>query len=786
MAGWFPLFVSGFQQNKRSGININFIDTNVFEYAFIDHTKQANVSLLPAASGFTASASTFGQLIDINGYPNDAAASGQTFGGGLHFPGADQFTGPYVFTWDGDGTLNLASGTWTEASGTYTKNSNGSWASATGPTKTRTVASLSGLTGPSLVNFNFSATGGSNGSGGFVRNFQVYRLEDETDLLAGKIFRAGFKQLYVDFKPSLIRFMDWNNVNNTPVVRFEHRNLPASAAYAASYTAGPRYGVTSGTNQMTLSGASAVSPFPATPVSMQHGEVVTCRIGSGFARTGEIAIASINKATGVITTSSAHGFSTNDIIIHQMGAGPPPREPSGMTQLDMVPCKVTVTGSTTYTAVAYPSGSAINMTGFSNFDFGWAYNYTTFNVGARGEYPVVFNDTVSTASRFGNSFCAAGDHKSFVFNKFVVASSLATGAWVMETGQGAAPLFPGVPFEICTAFMNELAAMGLIADMWVNIPFFGMTSHDSDYDSGSNWPVKMVDVIINGANGYAGLDSRCKLKVEHCNETWNDSFAFCSAGKRLSYLLDPAIGRDKSVGSSIRAVQAIRDIKAAFPGNSRIQYVLAGQGTLGSGHIVNAVRLNGNSQYFGAIGDSNTPLSNFDYWAWGGYFHSDNGATNAAYSIPTLAAAWLSGDATAKATAISNMVLAATTPAIGGGETTLRYSGTLLPEYISVASAQGKKTIMYEGGWDESVTNWTSDQNAFLMAVKRSAAWATALRNFHDAFNSTVAEGPADYVMIGAQFGHTPAGNPDTYSGGVEGASLDLAWHALKARNNGL
>lgn len=763
---------SALPANKRSSININGLD--VFEYAFIDHTRQGDNFPGPIGAYYANSPVPWTQLIDSDGWPNNSAANGLPFGGGVRIPGAGQFAGPYVITWEGDGTVQVVgSGTWTEVNGagtSYRKLGNGSWSSISGQ-RARIIANLSGANGPQLLLLCVWATGGS---GGFLKNLKFYRLEDEADLLTGKIFRRGFKQLYVDYNPSLIRFMDWNMVNNSQLSRFEQRTTPGKASYVSNWVAGPRYGTTSGSNRMVLPGVAG------TPGSMQHGELVTCRIGAGMARAGTTVVTSISQSNPGIVTAVGHGFSTGDVIVHQMMSPIPGQAPAGMVELNNTPCAIAVIDENTYSI-----GTDTSL--FSSFTIGTAYQYVTLNVGGRGEYPVVYVDGVSPASRYGSNYLATGDYKTFTFDKEIIASSTVKGAWLMSNGGSQAVLQSGVPLEVCTALVNELMQMttsGSI-DMWVCIPHRGMISSDQDYAPSSNWPVNMVNTILNGANGYAGLDSRCKLYVEHSNETWNTGFPHANFLKKIGYQRWPASGPyDVSSYSTLRAVLSIEEIKAAFPGSPRIHYVLSGQGAVGPTHVVNAYRLNG-SVYFNSD-TLNTwrtdPMSHFDYFAWAGYFYNPDDGSSGSNSLGICTNAWLAASsAGAKEAACATYVVGIV--GTGTGETTSRYAGTLLPAYATAVAAKGKKTIMYEGGWDHGVEGFTQGQNAFLAACKRSAAWAQALRNFHDAFNAiSVAECPAEYIMVNNRWGHS---SPDTYSGGVEGGNLDLAWQYLAARNKG-
>jgi hypothetical protein len=526
---------------------------------------------------------------------------------------------------------------------------------------------------------------------------------------------------------------------------------------------------------MMLAGVSGM------PSSMQHGEIVTCRIGAGLARADGKAVTNISKANPGVVTAPGHGFITGDVVIHQMMSSIPGQAPAGMTQLNNTPCTVTVIDANNYSI-------GVDTTAYPTFTVATAYQYVTLNVGGRGEYPVMYVDGVSPACRYGAAYMANGDYKSFSFDKDIVASSKVKGAWLFSNG-GESVLPAGVPLEICTALINELMAMtssGPI-DMWVCIPHRGMISSDQDYSPASNWPVNMVKTILEGANGFPGLDSRCKLYVEHSNETWNTGFTQANFMKKLGYQRWSASGPyDVSSYSTLRAVLSMEEIKAAFPGNSRIKYVMAGQGAVGSTHVTNSCRISG-SVYFNSdlLNTWRTePISHFDYFAWAAYFYNPDDGSTSASSLGAATKAWLAAgtNTTAQETAFAAYV--AGIVGAGSDETTSRYAQTLLPNYANTMSAKGKKTIMYEGGWDHGVSGYTADQNAFLAACKRSSSWAKALRNFHDAFNAIpAAECPAEYVMVGDRWGHTPT---DQYKGGVEGANLDLAWQSLAARNKGV
>ena len=180
------------------------------------------------------------QNVDANGWPNKDDAGGTTgtsyqpMGGGIRIPSCTDFNGPYVLEWTGNGTVVLIVGAvvlnWTQdnttALGDTTNTYSGRWAvSFTNKPgqNALVVIRASGTVFPTI----FRPFIGSNGPAPFMTNLRFYRYEDRADLLAGKIFRRGWKQTIVDLNPRHIRLLDWMGANSSAVVRFEHRTKPS-------------------------------------------------------------------------------------------------------------------------------------------------------------------------------------------------------------------------------------------------------------------------------------------------------------------------------------------------------------------------------------------------------------------------------------------------------------------------------------------------------------------------------------------------------------------------------
>jgi len=761
---------------KRSTINMNFL--SIFDYMFINHIKQGD-SYGPQGTSFATTIDPWNKYLDANGYPNNSAHDNHTWAVGVRIPASTDFAGPYVLTWDGNGEVFLSSnGSWAIDAGqssNYTAVNSARWHG----TGSRIVVNFTGAR--ELFSVRVMRTN-RDASGNFLKNLRFYRLADEADLLAGKVFRSGAKQILADLNPGAIRFMNWTGHNTCQSVRFEHRLLPSYACYGndgsgtrgTNWVASPPYPESTGTNTIAVASATGM------PVAMQHGEVVTCRMGNATARNGSRTVTSISKANPGVVVATGHGFNTGDVIVHTITAG--------MTQLHNRPCTVTVSDANTYSL-------GIDTSAYTTFTTGTAKQYITLNVGARGAYPVLFGTGTEHASNYGDGYIAQYDYKTFVFDKDMVASTAVTGAWIFNNSGAANGHESNPPLEICTALINELMAMtrsdgGTVGpiDMWVTFPHRGMLSVDPDYSAGSNWATGMVGVIINGANGYSGLDSRCDLIIEFSNETWNSAGG--GAFDTRPYLRRQSEIRwgtaDQDGYHALRTAIMVNDIKAAFPRVSypRIKYVTCGQGTIGlATDTNNDWRVNGNSRYDSDAWNiwGGNPIDHCDYFGVASYFETSD-AYKTAHDA-TDAAAWVAAvGAVAKEAACQACVDGLKTA--GGNETIDRYGLTLLPLYANAMGALGKKYVMYEGGWNDAVSGASTDVNNYKIAVKQSAAWAQALRSFFDLYDANAnALYPADYIITNSRWGHC---SPDSYSGTVEGAGLDLAYTYMSLRNRGL
>lgn len=734
----------------RSVINIGFVSGPGNEYRFIDHFVNAEQF---GPSNSWAKGPTWMQSIGSNGYPNISikTAENKPFGGGIRIPASFQYgevgSGQYyVLRWKGNGEvkLSLNGGTWTyqaAKSTNATKVGSDRWRT-TGGSDTYIVLSF---TGPAQLFPVYVFATDPNGVGAFVQNLQFYRLEDEADLLAGKVFRKAYKQGLVELCPSAIRFMDWVGGNNSKLTRFESRTRPDNAAWAgsANWVASPPYGETMGTNQYLL---DAVRGAPA---NLIQGEIVTCRIGSGMSRSGSKNVTAVTNSNPGRVTAPAHGFATGDTIVHQFSNGVMPK-------LHLLPCTITVIDADSYSI-------GVNTTAFGAFSGSVKANqFITLNVGGRGAYPVTFPLPNTPASTFGDKYIAAGDYKTFIFDKTIAAQTDGAGNYVygvwMFNDLGANKGHDGgVPLEICTTLINELNAMKPTRPihMWMNIPHLGLCSMDPDYRLESSWGIQATKLVLNGGNGYAGLANESQLFIEFSNETWNSggtAFAQTYYCAYRGFLRWPASGTsDYASMVALRSVINVDDIKKSLPNNPRLKFVLAGQGTLGvSG--ANAARIEG-SKFFlndplNVWGPTIAPMTHHDFFAFAGYFTPRASFDTA--NLANLTNSWLAaiGNPAAEEAACANYVRAVVDPAVGGNETVDRYRLMLLPAYVAKMKSYGKSAIMYEGGWDRDIKP-ISVGGVISAAVPFASGVIDGKTNLLTGVNATYAAAlaPGDFVV---------------------------------------
>ena len=820
--------------SQRNVINLGFLFEN--DYAFIDHLKQGDGSEGPQG-GSWATAPAFNSVIDANGWVNSSAANGRTWGCIFRVPDPAAFSGPYVVDFQDNSifTIQQQNG----GSGTFSVSSNVNCTASGGG-----AIVCSPSTGAGSFQFTWSSTGtgpqplviniNSQTTSPFTKNVRVYRLSDASDLAAGKVFRAPFKQSLVNLNPSAIRFLNWCGGSDNNEYRFENRALPTNAGYTtqSNWPASPNYATAaSGTNIYTVPVATPTASNPkTTPASFQHGEIADVLFTNGNVRGGLVVISAMTNNTNCqVTTQSPHPYITGDTVTHM--------SLTSMTRLNFFPVTVTVIDNLNYT-IGVDTSNTTNYPPFSGSPGGVTVQYCTINVGGRGAKVIAQPDGSGPTSFFGN-FIQSGTSIPLVYDKNVALQSdgngnMIFGAWLTSTGvnPNAGAPFATTPLEIMVALVNEVNAMSVAqginnpVNMWLTLPFTGLCTMDPDYSTSSDYALNAIDVILNPSStlrvsGYSALNSKCKLFLEYDNETWNTAGGITGTPylNRMGFLRWPTSGTNDAVDMYILRSTLIMRAIGVTSFASRIVRVLGGMGVAGfSPTSLNFLRCFGSSTP-GAPGNFytsdtltvsgvwGTPISNHDAFCTATYFDPDdsyyNGSGTGSFTDDSAMFAGTSPYSSPNQTqAITNFVAKVKTGA-GGGQCIDDYLNNSLvghtADYAAAMHAIGKSAINYEGGtdWPASIGSTAASHTltaadvTFVTAVINSTQWRDAQVNY---FNRTAqlsgSAMPSVYTYLGGPGNQRWAYTmPDSYGGtSTEGQGLlnSPVWVAMSSRNQAL
>jgi len=622
---------SVFTPSQRTMQNVNFLD-NIYDYQFIDHIRVggSGPGLSPLSGSYasptyyltlgnpTWSTDPAGANLDSAGYPQNFTqlnTNSVVWGSHLLLPSSANYGSVighgYIIKWTGDCRLTLSPGTWTVQSQTganYTLNGNGDWSG----TNQRIVVTYTGGAQNQQISWRITQSG--QFSGAYCRDVHFYREDDEADFLAGKMFRAGYKNILLAQMPSAIRFMNWIGANNSMVSRWENRATSVSALYGGSYwTISPPYSDTAGVgNDFTLAAVTG------TPASMVHGEVATARLnhsmvnsnGTGYTVS---AIAQCNPGStctpgAQVTTSAPHPFIIGDKVVFRTSFS------SGMTQINYYNTTITAVADTTHFE------TSIDTTSFTAFSSGTVVPYVNLQVGSgndRVSYPVMDTQGAIPIANVGSAnFFHANDIRTLYFDKTVFGSrdgsgNLIAGAWMTQTASSGGtnpavnPVVADVPIEVAATLIKELNELSPTKriDMYTTMPARALLSMDPDYSGASNYSYN----VVNAALAIVPATTHFFFETSP-NETWNGPSATFT---QYQYLIQRAYLRSGIAGAitpnnymtALRAVVGRNDIVAALGVNPRVHFVLGGQGASGLAATanlggVNDMRVYGNSAYY--------------------------------------------------------------------------------------------------------------------------------------------------------------------------------------------
>ena len=711
----------------------------------------------------------------------------------------------------------------------------------------------------------------------------------------GCIFRAEWLAQYVTLNPGAIRFMNWGPGSaGGNWSSFLHRTLPTTGGISGSYWLNsPPYTVSSGTNFLTVASATGM-PVSMTQGELVNFLISNDSVDTGTQRLVVGAISNANPGvvtidatnqnfptwaggttyclncsvlgsdnnvyTSVVTSNVGHNpvgdggvhwiqqlpYNNGDVVILTDSAN---TYNFGMPKLNLYPvCVASVTDTTFALKVFNQSTWACTGTNVDTTTWGSylgdghaaATQFLSANIGARGNFPIVTGDGVTGINFFDyGPTLNHGVYGQLVFDKQSAGMTDGNGnpvygAWI-TVSLGAQFGLMGPPLEIETELINEINALlpggDNPTDMWINIPGYAITPDSPDYTSSNDFPANMVDTVINGANGYAGLCQHCKVHIEYWNETWGGTPSDTGYGSRKGVLRwGTAVGAaDENTWPTLKSILSYQDIvnnSTTYATNkSRIKFSPMGginggdPGTFNGGTATSQ----NNVRYFGStVMFTNTgincwgsscsgaqlwptsacpfPFNCFDEFGYAPYLD----ATAAWYgaNFATVAADWFAntGNPPAQAADIQTFIDAVISSSTTGAcLCTVDDQKVVSGQFLATTNATGKVFVNYEGGpnWGTAVggtpTNnggisLTTNQSAFMVAVYQSSQMATMLQGYCSFIYSNSNGGLCApmYLPINSFDYRWTWLNPDPFgSGSTEGGGYTPSYTAIATQNTG-
>jgi hypothetical protein len=217
---------TSFNVTSPLGINLVSVDYWTSEHPFLDIKKTSDGWSTHSSSGSETNEEQYLNL-DVNGWPitltamNDpnpqvfTQATVLVFRNLPNTPNGYYPAGQYVVRYLGQGTLTYDFDA-TKVAGLSTPG--------------RDVINVGN---PSSAGFYINITSTDpNHTGNYIRNIQVVKAEQESALLAGKVFNPTFLTLMQNFRA--LRFMDWFRTNGNTFSSWSNRPLITNATWASS------------------------------------------------------------------------------------------------------------------------------------------------------------------------------------------------------------------------------------------------------------------------------------------------------------------------------------------------------------------------------------------------------------------------------------------------------------------------------------------------------------------------------------------------------------------------
>lgn len=476
--------------------------------------------------------------LDSNGYPTSLPSGGiyTTF----FVPTQTERPGNYVATWDGNGTIYVNNNN-TLVSGSKTSTT-GSGRYVFSTTASSFIFGINAITGPAIT------------------NLKVYHIDDEPDVLTGKVFGSQFKSMLAQSKCGVFRFLDWQNGNTTNQTTWNTRKPVDYVFYNGSeYRASLYAGVTTNSgNDYSINFGSGA------PADKQT-------IHLNFNTSGTYTSAGATFSGGTTANSTSHGLTAGEPIGY-ISSG---TLPSGLWQ--GITYYVLASGLTanSFQFSTNPGGSPVNYGSGGSGSHFWV-RCATLNLNGTGAVPIKTQtgDTTQT-NDYPKAVNGGG---ATIYGTLVYDAALNSWLKFGADSNGSGGLNNCVPPEICLRLCTELGMH----------PYF-VTPYLAA-DPVTDYMSNLAAMVKN--SGPSWMIPR----FEGTNETWNSASGFYATryGWNKAFLSwGTQFDQDNWVGRAFSLVaQSINSIYGGTPSTqTKYQFLVGVQTVGGTNPTANNARL---------------------------------------------------------------------------------------------------------------------------------------------------------------------------------------------------
>lgn len=675
--------LSGGRGPGRALLNTSFFGNGLYE--MLNYFKTCGAWSSSAGYAFPAA-------LDSNGFPVGTITQDITCA--TRIPST--YTGDWILDWAGTlSTLPTAGLKWglnnvtiTSGGAFVTSSSNGLFV---GGTNGRVQFKMTG-TLPSNPTLRLLSTGAFSG----LTQIRLYRADQEANVLAGETINPEFSATINEINPRIVRFLHWQEVNDSNQAAWGVRNPATNFQYAQRWVPSKWAGVTSGTDTYTVGNAP-----DSDPSAYVANETLQVQFSNAMTSTGTFFTGSIS---GTTLTVSAVASGTLAV------------------------------GQTVRAFGTYPGTKIVSLGSGS---------------GGTGTYNISISQTLTSSSFIGSITPTINR------NSLGAKPILDTSAQPLNTGAIAANQLATLVYDaVLDAFTYKSGGVYLFVPVDEQLNLCNVVRRDCWFTI----PAFMDDASISAMIAYisANLWSGANAYLEYSNEVWNFGFTQTQWIAQHGVVLGFVAGSNRQVHDPFalrnRQIEQIALTAWSPRAQSQLKMAITSQ-FLGSNLTeLQLYRFNGTDltldsqgKYTTVPGDivtnysvagqrpidfyPYTVLSHAPYYNGGEIRGIDSSYTNVMTGAVAAVDNYLSGDASRIATAfafvntdsrqgLKNGVL--------GTQTLLNYATNTTPPWAVLIASYGLPVVAYEGGY-EAVAPSASRLTALGLTTSEFCADAACL-----------------------------------------------------------